>query len=421
MSKGQQGFAPLNLISAHFIKYLLSKVILRDYQTRAAIHMCLMDYQLISFDTGLGKTVAMLAGLVAKSNSGTPLRILLLCPLAGMNQVYQSIKDFTHFRVTRLSGSAKGMEHFHKQITPDTDIVLCNYEAFDNLECLDLIRMLVQGNFFNTVVLDEAHVIANIYTSNRNFFIANVVVRMQYRYFLTATPIISDVQQYATLIAMLYGDLPNLGTYINRVTGGEFAVERVPNLVQFKERDTQYEAKLHVVDGVRYKGTCYGSEIFKYTRGEHATAVDNKMKELVADAPRRLLIFGHYKMHHKYLADLCAGLGRKVGVISSDTNKAKIQEEYLAGLLDCIIFSIPTELNLPADSIIMYDWTCMAHQAIGRGLRSDKTDGYVAHFIVTDSDKELSLFDNTVVKNSHLLSQAFGKTMTQILQMEEIS
>lgn len=417
MFKVLDNFAPLSLESAHFLKYLLPNVNLRDSQIKAAIHMCLMDYQLISFDTGLGKTIAMLAGLVAKHNSGIKLRILLLCPLAGMNQVYDSINTFTRFKATRLSGSAAGMDRFHKQVTPDTDIVLCNYEAFDNPECLDLIRTLVQGEFFNTIVLDEAHVMANVYTSNRNFFIANVVVSMKYRYFLTATPIISDVQQYATLIALLYNDLGNLGTYINRVAGGEFAVERVPNLVQFKERDTPYEAKLHLVDGIKYSSTCYGSEIFKYTRGEKATAVDLKLRELIADAPERLLIFSHYKMHHKYLADLCESLGRKPGVISSDTNKAKVQEEYLTGLLDCIIFSIPTELNLPADSVIMYDWTCMAHQAIGRGLRSDKTDGYTAHFIVTDSEKELSLFDNTVVKNSLLLSQAFGKDMTRLLKM----
>lgn len=404
--------------SAAFLEHLLPNVRLRDYQVRAAIHIALLDNQLLAFDTGLGKTVSVLAGLVAKRNSGTNIRVLLLCPLAGMNQVYSSIRKFTNLRAIKITGSQKGLDAFTNRLNADVDVVLCNYEAFDNKECLEIIHELVTNDYFNTIVLDEAHTMANIYTSNRNFFIANVVQRIKYKYFLTATPIVSEIVQYATLIALMTDSLHELGSLNNRVKGGEYSQERVPHLVQFKEREAGYKVQLHRTPPVKFTGTSYGTEIFKYTRGSKNKELELKLKELVSSTDGPLLIFSHLKSNHRYLSELATSLGRRVGVISGDTDKDKVQGEFNAGLLDCIVFSIPTELNLPAKAIILYDWTSMAHQAIGRGIRSESAEGYTAHIFLSDTEKEVSLFNNTVIKNSVYLSQAFGKEITELLKLQ---
>lgn len=410
-------FKPLLLQSASFLEHLLPSVKLRDYQVRAAIHIALTDSQLLAFDTGLGKTISILAGLVAKRNAGTKMKILLLCPLAGMKQVHNSIRQFTNFRAVRLSGSQQGLESFASNLNEDVDIVLCNYEAFDNIVCLELIHELVARDYFNTVVLDEAHTVANIYSSNRNFFISNVVQKMKYKYFLTATPIISEVAQYTVLLAFMLDELHNLGSLNYRVKAGEFSHERVPHLVQFKERESGYTVKLHKTPAIKFTGTSYGTEIFKYTRGSKNKALEEKVKDVIANTEGKLLIFSHLKHNHTYLANLATSMGRKVGVISGDTDKTKVQEAFNADVLDCVVFSIPTELNLPASSIILYDWTSMAHQAIGRGIRSESAEGYVAHIFLSETEKEISLFNNTVLKNSLYLSQAFGKDIEPLLNL----
>ena len=410
-------FSPLDLKSASFLEHLLPHIRLRDYQVRAAIHIALLDYQLLAFDTGLGKTVAMLAGLVAKKNYGVPVRALILCPLAGMEQVYKSINLYTNLNAVKLSGSQKGIGNFIQTLRHDTDIVLCNYEAFDNPKVLEVMHEFKMMKYFNVVVLDEAHTIANIYTSNRNFFIANLVLAIRCKYFLTATPIISEVVQYATLIALMNNSLEDLGSLEYRVKGGEFTHDRVPNLVQFKEREAGYKVQLHKFPEVKFTGTSYGTEVFKYTRGSKNKDVEDKLKEIIINTEGKLLIYSHLKSNHEYLADLAESLGRKVGIISGDTSKSKVQEQFNDGDLDCVIFSIPTELNLPAKAIVLYDWTSMAHQAIGRGIRSESAEGYTAHIFLTNTEKEVSLFNNTVIKNSVYLSQAFGKEIEQLLKL----
>ena len=407
------------LKSASFLEHLLPSIRLRDYQVRAAIHIALLDSQLLAFDTGLGKTVAMLAGLQAKKNYGTNVRALILCPLAGMDQVYNSINKYTSFKAVKLSGSQKGLDTFIKRLRHDTDIILCNYEAFDNPKVLEIMHEFTMLKYFNTIVLDEAHTIANIYTSNRNFFIANLVLQTRYKYFMTATPIISEVVQYSTLIALMSNQIENLGSLNHKVKAGEYAHECVPHLVQFKERESGYKVKLHKFSPVKFTGTSYGTEIFKYTRGRNSKEIEEKLKELINSIDGKVLIYSHLKANHEYLADVAESLGRKVGIISGDTSKSQIQEQFNNDELDCVIFSIPTELNLPAKGIILYDWTSMAHQAIGRGIRSESAEGYVAHIFLSQTEKEISLFNNTVIKNSLYLSQAFGKDIEELLKLSK--
>lgn len=414
-----KNFLPLALESADFLKHMMHGITLRPYQIRAAIHIALVDYQLLSFATGMGKTVSVIAGLEAKRRLGKNIRILYLCPLAGMKQVKRTFQNHTTFNILTLTGSAEGMESFNKKVNPDVDVLIINYEAFDNPQCLELVKELVHQEVFNTAVCDEAHVFTNIYSSNRNFFIANVITRMTYRYFITATPLISDSIQYATIIALMYNDMPRVNHYLNQIKDGSYQVGRVPHLVQFKEREKEFDTELHLIDAPDYNKTCYGVEIFKHTRGGKIPAVEQKVKELVASEQGNILIYCNYKFHHKYLENMCRALGKSVGVISSDTDKEKVQSDYLEGKYNCIIYSIATELNLPADSVIMYDWTSMAYQAIGRGTRKETIDGFKAHFILTSCNKEVSLFQNTVIKNSKLLADSFGKRIEQLLSLDQ--
>lgn len=412
-------FNPLKLQSALFLERLLYGVRLRDYQVRAAIHIAVQDYQFLSFDTGLGKTMAMVAGLVAKKNMGTDIRVILLCPLAGMKQVENTIRSHSHLTTKTLTGSEEGLKDFARNFNASADVLLVNYEAFDNPDVLQVVHTLVVGGYFNTVVLDEAQNIANIYTSNRNFFIANIVLKMKYKYMLTATPIISEMEQYANLIALMTNKLDDLGSIIHRVKAGEFSHERVPNLVQYKEREVGYTVKLHRTPEVKVTGTSYGTEIFKYTRGNNNKDLESKLSEIIKNTKGKILIYSHLKQNHQYLHDLATSLGRKVGIIAGGSKKSIVQDAFNNDELDCVVFSIPTELNLPASAIIMYDWTSMAHQAIGRGIRSESAKDYVAHIFLSETEKEVSLFNNTVLKNSIFLSQAFGKDIEPLLALNK--
>lgn len=400
------------------LSYVLKGVKLRDYQVRAMIHVAESNTQMIAFDTGLGKTMAIIAGLVAKRNKGHRVRVLYLSPLRGLEQVKQTFKKHTNFRVTSVSGAEK-VKAVQEQIDTSADVVLVNYEAFDNPNVLELIHYLNQAKFFTTVVADEAHTFANIYTSNRNFFISTIFTSIPYRYILTATPIISKQLQYASLLALMYNDLNNLGSIHKRVKAGAFTHDKVPHIIQYQERKVGYKVQLHVLPEQKTARAMYGMEVFRYTRGAKIKPVEDRMRELIRNGGEKLLIFAHLKENHQYLKSLAESEGRRVGIISGDRPHEKVQKDFNAGHLDCVVFSVPTALNLPASNIIMYDWTNLAHQAIGRGIRSEEVGDYTAHFILTKTEKELSLFKNTVIKSTVFLSESFGKDIEPLLNLRE--
>lgn len=413
-------FKPLSLEGSQYLSYLLPKVQLRDYQVRATVHMAVQDTQILAFDTGLGKTLTAVAGLVAKRRyTEENFKTIYLCPLKGLNQVYETFKKYSTLRAVKLSGKDADLKSFIRDFETDIDVLLVNYEAFDNPLTLRVLHQLTLTKTFKCIIADEAHTFSNIHKSSRNFFIGTLITKMDYRYLLTATPIISDKRQYGNLIALTKGELEGLSQINSAVMAGSYTHEQAPNFVQFKERDTSYIAELHRVDneGDIY-GSTYGTEIFKYTRGRNNIHVEKKLIELITNAKRKLLIYSHLTVHHAYLREIAESLGRKVGVISGSTD-TRDQGRFNNNEIDCVIFSVPTELNLPADEIIMYDWTSLAHQAIGRGIRSFQVDNYKAHFIVTTEPKEVSLFQNTVLKNAMYLKEAFGKDIEQILELEE--
>lgn len=382
--------------------------------------MATLDNQIIAFDTGLGKTLTAVAGLVAKKRiSEKNIKTIYVCPLKGLNQVYNTFRKYSKLRVQKLTGSNSGVNYLLNNFDRDVDVLLINYEAFDNPQVLAVVHQLVLTGIFNTVIADEAHTFANIHESSRNFFIATLLMKMEHQYILTATPIISDKKQYANLIALTRRELESLSQVSSAVNAGTYQHDSVRNFVQFKERDSSYTAKLHRIDCIEtVYDTTYGTEIFTYTRGYKNYHAEVKLVELIQANTGKLLIFSHLTKHHNYLYDVATSLGRRVGIISGNTDTSA-QDKFNNDELDCIIFSIPTELNLPADEIILYDWTSLAHQAIGRGIRSYEVDNYTAHFIVSNAEKEVSLFQNTVLKNAMYLKEAFGKDINQILELDE--
>lgn len=390
------------------LRHITMQTELRDYQVISALGVATTNGQILMYQTGLGKTLSVLAGLVMRKNANISKNILWIGPLATFKQVISSIKDETEMNISVIRGNENNLKNFHKFDPNLTDILLVNMEAFDNPKVIEIFRMFSILKMFDTVVIDEAHLICKPYHSNRNSFIYMLAYRIDNVYLLTATPIISEIQQYASALALISKNLPDLFGIIARVHQGDYKPENVKHIVKYKGRDEEYPSKVHLIKTGMVVERAPGISVFKYTRGNDANAVNNKLIEIIKShgLNPHFIIHCYLTEHHKFLKHFIEEtLDLRVGIVSGEISQ---QERFNNGDLDCVIFSISTGLNLPSDFLIMYDWTVYTTQAIGRGLRTLEIGTYVVHFLITDCLKEIQLCKNSIIKNGFLTDKALG-------------
>jgi superfamily II DNA or RNA helicase len=400
-----------------FFERVLRGIVLRDYQVESAYQLANYSSRIVCFDTGLGKTPTVIAGILMRLNLSKSTRVLWVTPLVALPQTLRSLKRFTSLKVGVLTGSASSISKFLKTDISHTGVIIVNTEAFDNTEVLNIVSQLEFARVFDAVVIDEAHQVANPFKSNRNSYIYMLAYRSDFTVLMTATPIISNTIQYAALVALVTKDMLNLFGIRNRMHMGQYVPNKIPDIMSYKTRDSILSVEVRRFHTHVPNLSFPGVSIFSYTRGYKSVESLVLLKNIVTENEgKKFLIHCNLTEHHNVLKDyLNTIMGLTCGVISGQTkNISNVQRLFKEGVLDCVIFSIPLGLDLESDYIIMYDWTVFAVQAVGRGLRSNQTGKYKAYFIISDVEAEMKLCRNSVIKNGLLTEEALD---TDILRL----
>ena len=221
------------------VQNLIPGIKLDDYQCRTALSIVTEQKHLILFETGMGKTLTTIAGLFMRKNAGFTKRILWLSPLDILDQTWGAFRTHTRFRTRTVTGTSKNMR---SRDYSSLDLIFMNFEAFDERHVIEW--MMSVWDTFDTVVVDEAHMIANPFSSNQNGFLWWLVSRIPNTYLLTATPTISRIDQYASLICCLAGSLKDLLSYRAQIHQQKWLPGHHPHLLSYKKRDVEIPVQL---------------------------------------------------------------------------------------------------------------------------------------------------------------------------------
>jgi superfamily II DNA or RNA helicase len=390
---------------------VLRESTLRTYQAQGAVRIAMEEGHILQYDTGKGKTHTAIGGVQLRFNKRDVQKVLWLCPLAVVSKTKQLFDSETYLRSGSVRGIEGSVERFVKKDLEVCDLVIINFEAFDNKEVLSLVRDFQLANFFDMVVVDEAHLIADPFGSDRNAFIWFTAYRMKIKVLLTATVLVSRVEQYASLLALITGNLTGLFSLMQAIHNGDYQEGKAPNLSSFSRRDDKVPSYVVRFEDSTKVDSAPGVTIFKSTRGEQASAANGVLLKLIREkGSERFLVHCLLTSMHKFLKDLLEReLGIKVGIVSgSARDREGTCKAFSEGHLQCLVFSISTGLDMQADYTIMYDWNVYAAQAIGRGLRTEEVGDYEVYFLLSTHKKEESLFLNSVDKNNALMKKATG-------------
>lgn len=387
----------------------LKGIVLRDYQEHGAQKIVDNSSHFLVYDTGRGKTITAAVGTQREHSKGNK-KTLWLAPLSVMEQTRKTLD-----KSTLLHKSIQGTEASIYQALrtePDSfDVLLVNYEAFDHISVLELFRLYSLMGTFTHVVLDEAHLVANPHRSDRSGFLFNLALNIEKKTFLTATPLISQIDQFAHLISLAKNSPQHLFTYRREIQNQEYWDGRHPDLLSFSRREDDVpQILVEIGSRKEIKHVAPGGTIFKYTRTKNSL---RRLKDLIelneSEGREKGIIHSSLTEHHPKLLDfLERELCKRVVIISGKTNSNKALRQWNSGEFDIAVYSIHSGIEIPADYCIMWDWGVFAKQAIGRGLRTEQVGDYVAYFMVSDHPQELSYWENTKIKVDRLLKTAIG-------------
>jgi superfamily II DNA or RNA helicase len=361
------------------------------------------------FETGLGKTLTTIAGLIMRKNSGRSKRILWLSPLDILEQTWSVFRRNTSFKSTMITGTSRGMR---KRDMSSIDVTFMNFEAFDERHILEWMTDAYAD--FDTVVVDEAHMIANPFSSNRNGFLWWLAGRVQNTYLLTATPVISRIDQYAGLICCLTGTLKDLLSYRSQIHQKKWLPGTHPNLISYKQRNAVIPIEVIEFEEEIRRSRVHGTALFKDTRNRDTEKPYQILSSIIRENElKHFLVYSNLTEHHKELQDfLEADTGLRVSVMSGDTkDKSGTQKAFNAGEIDVLVFSTTSGRDLPAESVIFFEWDVYASQSLGRAVRSKEVrKDFIVWFLV-NTLYETDMFRNTVIKTGLLNEKALGKNI----------
>lgn len=387
----------------------LKGIILRDYQERGAQKIVDNDSHILVYDTGRGKTVTAVVGTQREHMKGNR-KTLWLAPLSVMDQTRKTL-DKSTLMYKSIQGTETSVYQALRTEPDSFDVLLVNYEAFDHISVLELFKLYSIMGTFTHIVLDEAHLVANPHRSDRAGFLFNLALNIKKKTLLTATPLISQIDQFAHLIALVKNNPQHLFTYRREIQNQEYWEGRHPDLLSFSRREDDIPQILVEIGSKKeIKHVAPGGTIFKYTRSKNSL---RRLKELIehneSEGRKNCIIHSSLtEQHPKLKAFLEKELGKKVVVVSGKTNSNKVLQQWRNGEFDIAVYSIHSGIELPADYCIMWDWSVFAKQAIGRGLRTEQVGNYIAYFMVSDHPQEQSYWENTKIKVDRLLKTAIG-------------
>jgi len=194
----------------------------------------------------------------------------------------------------------------------------------------------------------------------------------------------------------------------------QWTPDQHPRLLSYKKRDVTIPMDVLLYEEPIQRSRNIGMAMFKDTRGCGAEKPYTMLLDLIRkNNLRHFLVYANITDHHQPLVDfLKENTDLRVGILSGKTrNKSSVQKSFNEGELDVLVYSTTTGRDLPAESVIFFEWDVYAAQSLGRALRSKHIEKDFHVWFLINTLYETEMFENTVVKTGILNEKALNKNI----------
>mgnify|MGYP001259595892 CR=1 FL=1 len=415
-----------NISSYKAIQDICNGIILEDFQCVDLLNTLKFPTKIISYDTGLGKTVLASAFIRALVNEIPSRRFIMVVEKSQLIQTPDKVRSLTGLSVQTITAQSEDINNklFEEDFLKH-QVLMITYETLNNPGVMLLLYKYKK--FYNGIIVDEAHKVCNFEDASQATMLKAMLPNFEYRLMLTATPITSGAKQLVYLLHMLDPKLINdVADYIRDVERGYSPLNDFPNHIIVRTRRdlgiiSNYRTHIELVNPHPWQVNASGPDMINIVKGERAENQAKRVLEIVQKHKgQRGLIYIHKHKLREWVQSILEPCGVRVGCIHgkiSAEERISVLNKLKTGEIDVIITSVTTALDMEADYIIFYEFTTDIKQMLGRAERGLNPKTLDLYFIFTRETEEISRFIQNIYNRSLLIQNVLRKDYSELIRV----
>ena len=409
---------------------VLVGVKLKGLQTVDALGALYREKSIISYDTGMGKTYMAAAIIKMLLNEDPGRGFIILIKKKQITQTSKKISDCLGLPVLVTTGMQKDVQNTivsGKYL--DYHVLMITHSTLESQ--LFVKTLLKDRDKFCCLIIDEAHNLNNTTDASSADVLKGMCRAFRYRFALTATPITSDIKQYARLAHMLDPDTyPNASMLASKMKRGSFSIKQDPLFFIERTRlDFGVNFKIHgepiFVEPMEHQIGAMGTDMVEICKGEGAVNQANALVDFILEHKNRGergLVYVNRHSIRNWILPFLNEAGIKVGCINGFTSRSedeKTMDDFNnTKQLDVVITSVTEAIDLDCDWVMFYEFTVNVEQMIGRSYRGFDDKELWVYFMFTYDTGEIEAFQRNIYTRSELIKRVLGKTYWAVFDTE---
>lgn len=418
---------------------------LKKDQLAAVMYTLLVKQLIISFDTGLGKTViaSSLINLVTEKGA----KALFILKRTTLDEMLKKIKESAKpsLRCGSITNESSVIDRMIvRQQVEVCDLLVISSDSLSNHLVNDY--LFKNRDKIRIVIIDEMHLFANMESAESRLMSA-IVQKAEYAVALTATPFQRDIIQLINTAYMLNDSI--FGGLKPRRVYNMFSVYRDGKLVDYKNLDElkrvlkpimfnvtremlnvklDKKCKINIVEPEPEWLNLKGIPAVKAIKGNINAQPYYKLCQLLTEhilLGRKGIVYINLNDIKEMVFSRLKELGYRVGLIDGSVSikreHARTKAMYKSGEIDVLILNTVESADLEGDFAIFYELTQAYSQTIGRLSRDCQDKEIFIDFIIARGTYEQDFFFNNVYRKASLMSQLCDKSITELtLAVDEL-
>lgn len=411
---------------------LINTSYLTWFQAFAVEHVMISKGDLFSLGTGLGKTVTACGVAERLLRENPNCKIIFACIPTSIDQIRTDFETYLDRTVCCVTGEEESIRDLEFLIQR-SEIVIASYKAFySTIFCNTILDYLYGNNRIVGLIADEVHEISQ--ESIINSVIKALAKKIEYKFFLTATPITVSPGQLIEIMNMIDSSIFPEGqdylkpfrvldpdTYeVKDYRGLEMLGDKLyPHYVAWTRDELglsgNYIPELVLIKPTEEQLTCNLKDIPTIIKGQEDSP---QMKALLAicqyliKTHKRGLIYSNRRANSRIILENLQKLGINARVANGEPEYKKEKDASIkafnAKQVDILITNMTTSLNLDSDFVVYWENTNRATQMLGRCERGFLPKDLYIYYILTEDTVELTQFEENVYKRSKWMKETLG-------------
>lgn len=376
----------------------------------------------ILYSTGLGKTYLATAFVKALMNKSRGMKTLMFVLKSQEDETPRKIRGISGLKTKMFTGETRPLLSL-KDIR-ENDVIMMSHSTLTSIDHMD--NLLAFIDKFDCLIIDEAHKLSNIETSRSGFMLYSIAYAFEYVLALTATPITTDLNQFARLMKIVVPSLVDnhrkLGSSMKRGGIGVMGSTLHDSFI-IRERDISHHNGIaDFISPMPHQIGAEGKDLFRITKGPGAFKQANRVYELITERkPGKGIIYANITEIREFLLEQLKSKGIKVEGIFGNTNKndrLKILENFRNNKLDAIITNTKESLDMDCNYVIFYEYTPHVSQVIGRAERGFNIKPLDIIWMFTDNTGEYDSFIRNQYNISQEIQEILGTDLRDVLRLK---